>query len=178
MLHSASPWNVADADPTRSISLTPLVNREPQGLEAEAPRRADRNVPGAAASRVKSLHAQSAALPRTSERLFPTPPPRLPAGRIQISRSVLGGCSAVSALASCYPSSRSQSACASRSCRAEGGRNRARISGFCKQPSVLFWLGAKTKQGESLLSKLLGGTLKLLSFSDKLMSNLINKIRE
>lgn len=72
MLHSASPWNAADADPTRSISLTPLVNREPQGLEAEAPRRADRNVPGTAASLVKSLHSQSAALPRTSERL---PPP-------------------------------------------------------------------------------------------------------
>lgn len=31
---------------------------------------------------------------------------------------------------------------------------------------------------ESLLSNLLGGTLKLSSFLDRLMSNLINKIRE
>ena len=50
--------------------------------------------------------------------------------------------------------------------------------GLCKQLSVLFWPGAKIKRGESLLSKILGGTLKLLSFLDKLTSNLINKIRE
>lgn len=39
-------------------------------------------------------------------------------------------------------------------------------------------LEAESKRGESLLSKLLGGALKLLSFLAKLMSNLINKIRE
>ena len=59
------------------------------------------------------------------------------------------------------------------------GREEPRLNlGLCKQPSVLFWPGAKIKRGESLLSKLLGGTLKLLSFLDKLTSNVINKIRE
>ena len=59
------------------------------------------------------------------------------------------------------------------------GREEPRLRlGLCKQLSVLFWPGAKIKRGESLLSKILGGTLKLLSFLDKLTSNLINKIRE
>ena len=61
----------------------------------------------------------------------------------------------------------------------DAGREEPRLHlGLCKQLSVLFWPGAKIKRGESLLSKILGGTLKLLSFLDKLTSNLINKIRE
>lgn len=54
---------------------------------------------GTAVSLVKSLRAQSVALPRNSERPSPTNPlPATPEGRILISRRVLGGCSAVAAL--------------------------------------------------------------------------------